>query len=209
MHGLVGDHALIDGDFKLNFENRSISISSLFAVIFCLLFVWCWGVASMGPVWTYSSGVQGVTRLLLLPSDHCLLQTRYFNTITRPGYPGHWRSTPLGQNKLIGQKGLKNKRQCEKCWICFGFFSYCPVSVNPDTDCSGQSVHSHNLGVSQHELYRILDMFGWNVAIRYPGVWQPNSIECILVDGIWWWPRKFWLLNAAGWLCGLWWLIVT
>ena len=172
MHGLVGDHALINGDFKLNFENRSIS--SLFVVIFCLLFVWCWGVPSLGPVWTYSSGVQGVTRLLLLPSDHCLLQTRYFNTITRPGYPGHWRSTRLGQNKLFRQ-----------------------------------SVHSHNLGVSQHELYRILDMFGWNVAIRYPGVWQPNSIECILVDGIWWWPRKFWLLNAAGWLCGLWWVIAT
>ena len=26
----MGDHALIDGDFKLNFENISISVSSLF-----------------------------------------------------------------------------------------------------------------------------------------------------------------------------------
>ena len=130
----------------------------------------------------------GRDKLLLLPWDHCLLQTRYFNTITRPGHPGHSPSTLL---KWIGQKGPKNKRQCEKCWICFGFFSYCCMSVHPDTGCSGQSVHSHNLGVkSQHDLYRILDMFGWNVAIRYPGVWQPNSIECILVDCIWWWAQE-------------------
>ena len=145
----------------------------------------------MGPVWTYSSCVQGVT------SCYC-----YHGTIVccRPDIltqsPGRvTRVTDAqhhsGKIKWIGQKGLKNKRQCEKCWICFGFFSYCPVSVHPDTGCSGQSVHSHNLGVkSQHELYRILDMFGWNVAIRYPGVWQPNSIECILVDCIWWWAQE-------------------
>ena len=42
MHGLVGggDHALIDGDFKLNFENRSISslfVSSYFLSAVCLV----------------------------------------------------------------------------------------------------------------------------------------------------------------------------
>ena len=109
----MGDHALIDGDFKLNFENRSISISSLFVSSYFLSAV-CLVLrrAEHGPGMDIFQLGPGRDKLLLLPWDHCLLQTRYFNTITRPGHPGHWRSTLL---KWIGQKGPKNKRQCEKC----------------------------------------------------------------------------------------------